>query len=31
MIGVDINSGFEKEPGIKEPALVEAFFRKLDK
>lgn len=31
MIGVDINSGFEKEPGIKEAVLVEAFFRKLDK
>ncbi len=31
MIGVDINSGFEKEPGIKEAVLVEAFFRTLDK
>ncbi len=31
LIGVDINSGFEDEPGIKNPALVEAFFRKLDR
>lgn len=31
MIGVDINSGFEESPGVKNPILVEAFFRTLDK
>ena len=25
--GIDISSGVESAPGVKEPALIEAFFR----
>lgn len=30
-IGVDINSGFETEPGIKDPSRVEQFIRQINR
>jgi phosphoribosylanthranilate isomerase len=29
MIGVDLNSRFETEPGLKDPALLKSFINKL--